>query len=186
MTNHWSITVLWPISSLQQTQKVGSWWYTQVVTTVVKRNCNSVVWQFHRCNKNSAQKLLDAFKTRYEPHNSIRWTNLELFEKFTQLPSQTVEAYAATIEYLAVRFDKGDADVKDQFVVGLWPTIKIYVMPKAPASFADAYNLDRQASILPENVSSIIVQATGVSQENYLQQQINTIQEGQQEIIDWS
>ena len=68
----------------------------------------------------------------------------------------------------------------------LWvsdPLSKHNVMLRAPASFADAYNLARQASTLPENVSSIIAQATGVSQENYLQQEINTIQEGQQEIV---
>lgn len=126
-----------------------------------------------QATKDSKDQLKTAFTARFEPHTSIRWSHIITFDNRTQQAGESVESYAADLQFLNKKIANTDDRVlKDRFVLGLRPSIRSYVMLKAPATFTDAYGNARECSMIPE---APILATTTPFHAPDLQEQINAI-----------
>ena len=123
--------------------------------------------------------LKQAFLSKYQPHEGMRWVRLSELADRKQQSSETVEKYLVDIEKLCCQLKKTQEERMEAFIRGLLPTIRSYVIKAHPKTMDEAVTHARIAQstashdIPPTEVNSAIQQLT--DQISALQNQLKTI-----------
>ncbi len=104
--------------------------------------------QLPQPTRRNLQQLTAAFNAKYQQHDGLIWALRTQLSERRQMPDETVEAYAVSVEKLAAQLQLNDDATMEAFVRGLCPDLKAEAIKAHPTTLDEAINAARVAASL--------------------------------------